>query len=84
MRIGPNDLLCTDPNALRRMSAVRSPYTKGDFYETGRIIPGYDNVVSQRDEAKHKALRTKMSGGVGALPLPHTSLLSPPFPIVRD
>jgi hypothetical protein len=47
------------------MSAVRSLYTKGEFYETGRIIPGYDNVVSQRDEVKHKALRAKMAGAVG-------------------
>lgn len=69
MRIGPNDLLCTDPGTLRRMSAVRSPYIKGDFYETGRINPGHDNVVSQRDEAKHKALRAKMGAGVG-LPSP--------------
>ncbi|KAK0625531.1 hypothetical protein B0T17DRAFT_617611 [Bombardia bombarda] len=44
------------------MSAARSPYVKGHFYDTGRIIPGYDNVVSQRDEIKQKALRTKMSG----------------------
>jgi hypothetical protein len=60
------------------MSAVRSPYIKGDFYETGRIIPGYDNVVSQRDEAKHKALRAKMGGGVGSLSA-LSSFLPEPF-----
>jgi len=64
VRISSNVLLCTDPEAIRRMSAVRSTYTKGVFYETGRIIPGHDNVVSQRDEVKHKALRAKMSGAV--------------------
>ncbi|KAK4679739.1 hypothetical protein QC764_206800 [Podospora pseudoanserina] len=62
VRIGPNDLLCTDPETLRRMSSVRSAYTKGVFYETGRIIPGYNNIVCERDEEKHKALRTKMAG----------------------
>jgi hypothetical protein len=61
VRIGSNDLLCTDPDVLRRMSAVRSPYVKGEFYETGRIIPGYNNVVCERDEGKHKALRAAMS-----------------------
>ncbi|KAK3389845.1 cytochrome P450 [Podospora didyma] len=60
VRIGPNDLLCTDPDTLRRIAGARSLYTKGAFYESGRIIPGYDNVVSQRDEAKHKTLRAKM------------------------
>lgn len=34
---------------------------KGDFYETGRIIPGYNNVVCERDEDKHKALRAAMA-----------------------
>ncbi|KAK3347091.1 cytochrome P450 [Lasiosphaeria hispida] len=61
VRIGPNELLCSDPEVLRRMSAARSLYTKGQFYETGRIIPGCDNVVTQRDEVKHKALRAQMS-----------------------
>ena len=68
VRIGSNDLLCTDPDVLRRMSAVRSPYVKGLFYETGRVVPGYENVVSQRDESKHKALRAKMAGAVGVSP----------------
>ncbi|KAK4189128.1 putative cytochrome P450 E-class, group I [Podospora australis] len=66
VRIGPNDLLCTDPDTLRRISAVRSLYTKGEFYETGRIIPGHNNVVSERDETKHKALRAKMAGAASS------------------
>ncbi|KAH8734711.1 cytochrome P450 [Ilyonectria robusta] len=61
IRIGPNELLSTDPVVLRNMSAVRSRYTKGDFYSSGRIVPGVDNVVSMRDEAKHKVMRAKMA-----------------------
>ncbi|KAK1833684.1 cytochrome P450 monooxygenase lolP1 [Podospora conica] len=61
VRIGPNELTCSDPDVLRRMSAARSLYTKGEFYETGRIIPGYDNIVTQRDDVKHKALRAQMT-----------------------
>ncbi|WZH40486.1 uncharacterized protein QYS62_001419 [Fusarium acuminatum] len=63
VRIGPNELLSTDPVVLRSMSAVRSTYTKGDFYSSGRIIPKVDNVVSERDEVKHKAMRAKMAPG---------------------
>ncbi|KAH6900409.1 cytochrome P450 [Thelonectria olida] len=62
-RIGPNELLCTDPDVLRKMSAVRSAYTKGSFYTSGRIVPGVDNVVSMRDEVKHKAMRAQMAPG---------------------
>ncbi|KAK7430183.1 hypothetical protein QQZ08_003368 [Neonectria magnoliae] len=64
VRMGPNELLSTDPDVLWNMSAVRSEYTKGDFYTSGRIVPGVDNVVSTRDEAKHKAMRAKMAPGV--------------------
>ncbi|KAI1850890.1 hypothetical protein JX265_004916 [Neoarthrinium moseri] len=65
VRIGPNVLLSTDPEVLRMMSAARSPYTKGVFYETGRIIPGEDTVVSLRDEGEHRALRAKMGTAFG-------------------
>lgn len=63
IRIGPNEVLSTDPVVLRNMSAVRSTYTKGDFYSSGRIVPGVDNVVSERNEAKHKFMRAKMAPG---------------------
>ncbi|KAF4980148.1 hypothetical protein FZEAL_3767 [Fusarium zealandicum] len=63
VRIGPNELLSTDPVVLRNMSAVRSTYTKGGFYASGRIVPDVDNVVSERDEVKHKAMRAKMAPG---------------------
>ncbi|KAI1500203.1 cytochrome P450 [Biscogniauxia marginata] len=65
VRIGPNELLSTDPVVLRMMSAVRSPYTKGDFYETGRIIPEEDTVVSLRNDAAHRVLRAKMGTAFG-------------------
>ncbi|KDN64247.1 putative cytochrome P450 [Colletotrichum sublineola] len=48
------------------MSAVRSPYTKGDFYDSGRITPGFDNVVSMRDETEHKAMRARMAPAYAA------------------
>lgn len=64
VRIGPNKLLSTDPDVLRRMSAVRSNYTKGKFYASGRIVPGVDNVVSARNPTKHKLMRAQMAPGV--------------------
>lgn len=70
VRIGPNELLSTDPDALRRMSSVRSLYTKGSFYESGRITPGVDNVVSIRDEDKHKDMRAKMWAAVSRIKFP--------------
>ncbi|PTB68170.1 cytochrome P450 [Trichoderma citrinoviride] len=63
VRIGPNHLLSVDPDVLRHMSAVRSGYTKGKFYASGKIVPGVDNVVSLRDPAKHKEMRALMTPG---------------------
>ncbi|EHK25117.1 uncharacterized protein TRIVIDRAFT_32994 [Trichoderma virens Gv29-8] len=63
VRIGPNQLLSIDPEVLRRMSAVRSGYTKGKFYASGKIVPGVDNVVSLRDPTKHKEMRALMAPG---------------------
>ncbi|KAI0860189.1 cytochrome P450 [Xylaria cubensis] len=64
-RIGPNELLSTDPDVLRMISAVRSPYTKGVFYETGRVTPGEDTIVSLRNDEEHRALRAKMGTAFG-------------------
>lgn len=86
MRIGPRQLLCADPEVLRMMSAARSEYTKGAFYGSGRVVPGVDNVVSMRNEAKHKAMRAQMAPAV-CLVSWHASLLpftNPmPFTIVH-
>lgn len=67
VRIGPNELLSTDPEVIRRISGVRSRYQKGRFYDSGKVTPGVDTVVSMRDEKKHKAMRAKMWAGVSLL-----------------
>ncbi|KAM3509266.1 hypothetical protein MY10362_000706 [Beauveria mimosiformis] len=61
VRIGPNQLVSSDPEVLRRMSAVRGNYIKARFYKAARIVPGVDNVVSALDEDKHKAMRAQMN-----------------------
>ncbi|KAK5992623.1 Cytochrome P450 monooxygenase ABA1 [Cladobotryum mycophilum] len=63
VRIGPNQLLSTDPDVLRHMSSVRSRYSKGKFYASGKIVPGVDNVVSLRDPTRHKQMRAQMAPG---------------------
>lgn len=64
VRIGPNLLLCSDPDELRRISGVRSKYTKGPAYDAGRVTEGDPHVASQRDPVKHKALKAKMGTAV--------------------
>jgi hypothetical protein len=63
-RVGPNHLLTSDPDVMKRMLNVRSPYRRSEWYVGARFNPKYDNVGSQRDEEKHTLLRSKMAGGV--------------------
>jgi hypothetical protein len=69
VRIGPNDLVTNDPDVLRRMWAVRSPYKKGSFYQAVRFDPTRDNLISMRDDQAHSELRAKMAAGVILVPL---------------
>ncbi|KAK3997766.1 Pisatin demethylase [Cladorrhinum sp. PSN332] len=63
VRIGPNDLVTSDINVLRKMMQVRSPYTRGPWYDAWRLDPTRDNLFSMRDDAAHTALRSKMVAG---------------------
>ncbi|CRG91690.1 Alpha-galactosidase 3 [Talaromyces islandicus] len=62
-RIGPYHLLTSDPDVMRRMLGVRSRYRRSEWYTGMRFDPSSDNVESQKDEAKHNALRSKMAAG---------------------
>lgn len=46
-----------------RMSAARSPSTKGNWYNGARFPPGQDNIFSQQDEEKHTKRRAQMAEG---------------------
>jgi cytochrome P450 len=62
-RIGPNNLVTSDPDLIRRMNAPRSEYRRGDWYNAMRMKPGFNNVLSERSEDRHKELREKMAQG---------------------
>ena len=62
-RIGPNNLITSDPDLIRRMNAPRSDYRRGDWYNAMRFKPGFDNTLSERREDRHKELREKMAAG---------------------
>jgi hypothetical protein len=64
VRIGPNELITNDLEVLRRISAVRSPYTRSNWYDGLRLDPERNYVLSERDEKLHNALRSKMFAGV--------------------
>jgi hypothetical protein len=64
VRVGPHTLVTDDPDVLRRMSAVRSPYRRSSWYGALRLEADYDHVLSERDENRHNELRAKMGPAV--------------------
>lgn len=62
-RIGPNLLLTSDPELVRRMHAPRSPYRRSPWHAAFRFTPGVDTVLSERHEETHDQLRKKMAAG---------------------
>lgn len=62
-RIGPNHVLTSSPDLLRRMNAPRSPYRRSAWYGAVRAKPRIDTMLSTRSEAKHSELRRKMKAG---------------------
>jgi hypothetical protein len=64
VRIGPNDLVTDDPEIIRKMSAVRSPYTRSDWYNATAFSHKLNHVFCERDEQRHIDLRNKLIPGV--------------------
>lgn len=59
VRIGPNYVMTSDPDIVRRLNAPRSPYIKSNWYIASRFTPGIDNMISDRNDAHHEVLRKK-------------------------
>lgn len=64
MRVGPNDLMTSDPDLMKRMLGVRTNYKRSNWYDAMRLDPGKDNVLSMRDNDLHGRLRSQMAAGV--------------------
>ncbi|KAH8723144.1 pisatin demethylase [Phaeosphaeriaceae sp. PMI808] len=62
-RIGPNTLLVSDVEFMRRVNAPKSKYRRSDWYKGSRFTPGEDTLISMTDEVEHKAVRSKMTIG---------------------
>ncbi|KZL84498.1 cytochrome p450, partial [Colletotrichum incanum] len=63
VRVGPKDVVTSDPDLMRHMLGVRTKYTRSDWYHAMRLDPRHDNVLSTRDDATHTKLRSQMAGG---------------------
>lgn len=69
VRIAPNYVICGDPNEVRRLWSVRSPFERGDWFKprawfkSGRKENLPDEASSQPAYNHHGALRSKVYAG---------------------
>lgn len=63
IRIGPNELLTSDPEVIRRTSAARSKYTRSDWYKLSSIDPYHECMLSTCDNAIHDRLKAQTAPG---------------------
>lgn len=63
IRISPNDLATCDPDVIRHMSAVRSPYVRSDWYTAMRFSPDVKSLGNTLDTEAHDQLKAKMAAG---------------------
>ncbi|KAK2777617.1 cytochrome p450 [Colletotrichum kahawae] len=63
VRVGPNEVLFGDADTYRKISAVRSDFTKGPWYELAKVVPDQHSLFSMRDDEQRKDLKAKLSEG---------------------
>ncbi|KAK4450356.1 Pisatin demethylase [Podospora aff. communis PSN243] len=61
--IAPNYVVTNDPDVWRRVSALRSPYARDDWWLAGRFHPDYENLACIVDTERHDAMKAKTSSG---------------------
>ncbi|TVY82905.1 Pisatin demethylase [Lachnellula suecica] len=62
-RIGPNEISCNDVDVLRKITGARSLYQRGPFYDSLKLSPDRDNLLSTRDNDLHRSLKVKLAPG---------------------
>ncbi|KAK4672007.1 hypothetical protein QC764_610690 [Podospora pseudoanserina] len=71
IRVGPNDLITSDPEVIRRTSGARSKYSRSDWYKQSRLDPLTDTMFTTLDTKYHDELKAKLSAGYAGKDVPN-------------
>ncbi|KAK4442519.1 Pisatin demethylase [Podospora aff. communis PSN243] len=69
-RIGPNELITSDPSVIRRIHGTRKFYPRSNWYSINRFIPGQDSMFSLVDTAAHDRVKSQTSPGYSGKEIP--------------
>jgi hypothetical protein len=70
VRIGPNELMTSDPEAIRATSAARSKYTRSAWYKFSTVDPSDHAMISVLDTAHHDKLKAQTAAGYAGKDMP--------------
>ncbi|KAI1380990.1 cytochrome P450 [Hypoxylon crocopeplum] len=62
-RTGPNTVVTSDPEVLRRISSARTKYTKNEWYAAATFSPEHETMVTLLDNHDHDKLKAKTASG---------------------
>ncbi|GAB1312517.1 hypothetical protein MFIFM68171_02727 [Madurella fahalii] len=71
VRIGPNELITSDPEVIRRTSAARSKYTRSNWYRLNSLDDRSDAMFNTCDTATHDRLKAQTAAGYTGKDNPH-------------
>ncbi|KAL2148282.1 hypothetical protein VTH82DRAFT_2430 [Thermothelomyces myriococcoides] len=63
IRVGPSQLLTSDPDAIRRSSAARSRYSRSTWYNSATLDPYEPSMLNTLDTAAHDRLKAMTAPG---------------------
>ncbi|KAK7735282.1 hypothetical protein SLS53_007673 [Cytospora paraplurivora] len=74
VRVGPNELLTSDPELIRKMGSTKSTYSRGAWYEGNRLNPYHPTMFTILDTGKHDELKAHLTPGYSGRDVPDYEL----------
>lgn len=63
MRVGPDAIMVYDPETLWHINSARSAYGRGGWYDSMRVHPDGDSVLSETNTVLHDRRKAKLTSG---------------------
>ena len=70
VRVGPNELLTSDPELIRKMGSIKSGYSKGAWHDGDRFNPYHPTMFIMRDAQRHDSMKARLTPGYGGRDIP--------------
>lgn len=74
VRVGPDVLVTSDPELIRKMGSTKSTYSKAGWYEGNRFNPYHHTMFTTLDTQKHDEMKARVTPGYSGRDVPSYEL----------